>query len=208
MSTVLVNASPRTGASNSGFLQRLFADLLKDKPLMVDAHDAAFSDELRRTLADAERLVFFSPLYVDALPSHFLALLEEIELSGAVPAQCCVYGVINAGLYEGEQTRWAFQVLNNWADKAGLRFGGGVGIGGGEALQALPAADRGPMRPVFQELTVLADRVAASVAEPQASFVSVGMPRILYKWAGEAGWRIQIRKNGGKARDLGKTRRI
>ena len=35
-------------------------------------------------------------------------------------------------------------------------------------------------------------------------YVSVAMPRTLYKMAGQLGWRQMIKKNGGKTKDLSK----
>ena len=36
------------------------------------------------------------------------------------------------------------------------------------------------------------------------NYISVGMPRFLYKMAAQMGWRQAIKANGGKVRDLGK----
>jgi hypothetical protein len=49
-----------------------------------------------------------------------------------------VYAIFNCGFFEGKQCKSAFPILEYWCKKAGLVYSGGVGIGGGEMLGALP----------------------------------------------------------------------
>ena len=135
MKTVLINGSPKKRFCASAyfrFLARLFigGESVKEK-LQTPADHARILEQLR----DAQAVVFSLPLYVDGVPSHVLRFLEEME------AFCCknglklsVYCVANNGFIEGRQNEPLMQVFENFCTRAGLAWGGGVGIGGGVML--------------------------------------------------------------------------
>ena len=50
---------------------------------------------------------------------------------------CPLYGLANNGFVEGRQNEPALLQLQAWCQRAGLPWGGGVGIGGGTMLLAL-----------------------------------------------------------------------
>ncbi len=65
-----------------------------------------------------------------------------------------------------------------------------------------PKPGKGPKAPVDQELESLAEQILR--CETKANrYVSVALPRFLYRLAAQMGWRQMIRANGGKAKDLG-----
>lgn len=207
MSTLLINASPKGKDSASGRLLDLFAQMIPGDTATAQVVTGTPPAELLQKLAASGCWVFFSPLYVDALPAHLLSCLLEISEACLPLPPTRVYGVLNCGLYEGEQTRWGLEVLSNWAACCGLTYGGGVGVGGGGALSSLPAAAHGPMAPVLKALEWLAGRVGREESTAETEFVTLALPRFLYKLAGEAGWRRDIRANGGRRKDLGCRRR-
>lgn len=207
MKTLLVNASPKRKDSASGCLLEIVQAELKVPAEQIGLHTEHVPPEALEKFGAADQWVFFFPLYVDALPSHLLSCLVELAAQAEELGPAAVYGVVNGGFYEGEQTRYALEVLSNWAGSCGFRFGGGVGIGGGVASRSLPAKPSGPMGPIVQELTALAGRLGRSGSAAEVKYATVAMPRLLYKIAGEASWRHEIRQNGGRRRDLGRHRR-
>jgi hypothetical protein len=79
--------------------------------------------------------VFCLPLYVDGVPSHVLRFLEEMEpFCRENGLKINVYCVANNGFIEGKQNEPLMQVFEHFCTRAGLLWGGGVGIGGGVML--------------------------------------------------------------------------
>ena len=135
MKTVFINCSPKKKFSASAyflFLQRLFVG---GKKVTEKLRTKADYDRILAEVRDADSVVFGLPLYVDGVPSHVLGFLEELEKF--CKENCCVFGVYcvaNNGFIEGKQNEPLMQVFEHFCSRAGLRWGGGVGIGGGVML--------------------------------------------------------------------------
>ena len=135
MKTVFINCSPKKRFCASAYflgLERLF---VRGKKVTEKLRTPADYDHILEQLRDADAVVFCLPLYVDGLPSHVLRFLEKME------AYCkenhlhlCVYGIANNGFIEGKQNEPLMQILGHFCTRAGLTWGGGVGIGGGVML--------------------------------------------------------------------------
>ncbi len=135
MKTLFINGSPKKRFCASSyflFLQRLFVG--GDK---VTEHLRTRGDHQRILdhLPGADAVVFGVPLYVDGIPSHVMGFMEEMERScrekGLHPR---VYAIANNGFIEGKQNEPLMQLMENFCRRAGLTWGGGVGIGGGVML--------------------------------------------------------------------------
>ena len=135
MKTVLINCSPKKRFCASAyflFLQRIFVggETVNEK-LRTPADRTRILEQLR----DAQAVVFGLPLYVDGVPSHVLRFLEEMEVFCRENGlKFRVYCVANNGFIEGKQNEPLMQVFENFCVRAGLAWGGGVGIGGGVML--------------------------------------------------------------------------
>ena len=135
MKTVFINCSPKKRFCASAyflFLQRLFVSGKKiTEVLRTPADHERILDQLR----DAQAVVFGLPLYVDAVPSHVLRFLEQMETyCKDNNLQLSVYCIANNGFIEGKQNQPLMLVFENFCVRAGLVWGGGVGIGGGVML--------------------------------------------------------------------------
>ena len=135
MKTVFINCSPRKRFCASAyflFLQRLFVGgkTVKER-LRTPADHARILEQLR----DAQAVVFGLPLYVDGVPSHVLRFMERMEaFCRENGLKLRVYCVANNGFIEGKQNEPLMQVFEHFCRRAGLEWGGGVGIGGGVML--------------------------------------------------------------------------
>lgn len=204
MTAALIDASPKRKGSTSSIL---LGKLRKLCPPEIRTEEAALHTSdvpagVKETLQSAGVWVIACPLYVDSVPSHLLSCLMELEPLGPEHPGRTVYAIVNCGFYEGEQAALALKILENWCAKAGLVWGGGLGIGGGGAIQGLPATEKGPMGPVCRALGELGERLSRRETGANA-YLSIAFPRMLYRLAGQLGWRQQIRRNGGRAADLG-----
>ena len=135
MKTVLINCSPKKRFCASAyflFLQRLFVSGEKvNEELRTSADHARILEQLR----DAQAVVFGLPLYVDGVPSHVLRFMEEMEtFCRENGLKLNVYCIANNGFIEGKQNEPLMQVFEHFCTRAGLVWGGGVGIGGGVML--------------------------------------------------------------------------
>ena len=173
MKTVFINCSPKKRFCASAYflsLLRLFTGGKKvSEKLRVPADHARILEQLR----DAQTVVFCLPLYVDGVPSHVLRFLEKMEVfckeNGLRLRVCCV---ANNGFIEGRQNEPLMQIFEHFCERAGLSWGGGVGIGGGVMLNVT--------RILFLvDVALLLLNIGLSLARgegffPRASWISFG----------------------------------
>lgn len=210
MKIALIDASPKVSGSTSSLLledlKKYISRRSADKAALMTAgmHNTAVPEELLENLKTADVWIFSYPLYVDGIPGHLLSCLVQLEKL-RWQKRIHIYGIVNCGFYEGIQAEYALKILQNWCAKAGFVWGGGIGVGGGEALAQMPAIENGhgPKAPVDKALQALAEK-ALRHDTLENRYVSVAFPRLLYQMAAQMGWRITIKANGGKTKDLGK----
>lgn len=135
MKTVFINCSPSKRFSASSyfiFLERLFVSGEKVTETLRNKSDR---ERILQQLENADAVVFALPLYVDGVPSHVLRFLEVLEQScRGKNLHFSVYCIANNGFIEGRQNEPLMQVFENFCSRAGLKWGGGTGIGGGVML--------------------------------------------------------------------------
>ena len=205
MKIALITASPkRSGSASATLLDQLRSRLPAGiETIDVAMHTPALTDEAVSALEGCSAWVFDFPLYVDAIPSHLLSCLMQLESSHLAHRDVKIYGVVNCGFYEGKQTEPALMILRNWCRKAGFTWGGGIGIGCGAAMAMLMSLKTGsPLRaPVDKGI----DTIASLIESPRPFadiFCNFGFPRAAYQAIAYAYWRKRIRENGGNIRDL------
>ena len=135
MKTVFINCSPKKRFSASSyflFLERLF---VRGTKVSQDLRSPADHARILNELKDAQAVVFGLPLYVDGIPSHVLLFLEKMELfCRENHLELSVYCLANNGFIEGKQNEPLMQSFGHFCSRAGLAWGGGIGIGGGVML--------------------------------------------------------------------------
>ena len=135
MKTVFINCSPKKRFCASAYfltLQRLF---VRGEKVSVKLRTPADHDPILEQIRDARAVVFGLPLYVDSVPSHVLRFLEKMEVFCRENGlHLAVYCVANNGFIEGKQNEPLMQNFEHFCNRAGLIWGGGVGIGGGVML--------------------------------------------------------------------------
>lgn len=207
MKIALIQGSPKANNSTSGTLLEELKRYLGDKTEVVDFsfHTATISKDVIEELAKTDAWVFAYPLYVDGIPGHLLSCLIQLEEVHLYNPELHIYGIVNCGFYEGTQAASALKLLQNWTTKASFVWGGGVGIGGGGGLSAMPTwkPGQGPKAPIDKALETFADIICKKEVRGN-NYISVAFPRFLYKMGAQRGWRQLIKENGGNVKDLGK----
>jgi len=199
----LINASPKLKNSASGCVLEVLKKYIENDDI------AEYNLRLPQTqdieaICEREILVFAFPIYVDAIPSHLISCLYQLQQNlKNKDAETVVYAISNCGFYEGKQNSIALDILENWCIKSNVRWGQGVGIGGGGMMSMLngTSGEKGPMKNIVTALKELANHIQEEESAENL-YVSPQFPRILYKMAAEMGWRLQIRANGLKRKDL------
>lgn len=206
MKIALINASPKPAFSGSGnLLEELKKDFRKDADITsYELHRKYISEFTVKELLDMDAWVIFCPLYVDGLPSHLLSCLMQLE--NACPnKRINVYGVINCGFYEGDQTDVAFGILRNFCTRCGFDFCGGMGIGGGGILSMIPhlANKKRTKIGVLIKFNGLARKIVKGETY-ELRYTSVTMPEKIYKTGAEVTWRITNVLSGNRPKELGR----
>ena len=135
MKTVFINCSPKKRFCASAyflFLQRLFTG---GEKVTEKLRTPADHERILAKIRDAQAVVFGVPLYVDGIPSHVLRFMEEMEVfCRENDLHMSLYCIANNGFIEGRQNEPLMQSFEHFCGRAGLVWGGGVGIGGGVML--------------------------------------------------------------------------
>ncbi|MCH5281367.1 MAG: hypothetical protein J1E61_07840 [Lachnospiraceae bacterium] len=135
MKTVFINCSPKKRFCASAYflgMQRLF---VKGKKVTEKLRNKNDYERILNELSDADAVVFCLPLYVDSVPSHVLPFLKEMEhFCREKDIHLNLYSISNNGFIEGCQSEPLLRVFQNFCDRSGLNWCGGIGIGGGVML--------------------------------------------------------------------------
>ena len=205
MRIALINGSPKAKNSASGTLLEDIKGYFGENTELVEFgfHSPVISCETIEALAVSDAWIFAFPLYVDGIPGQLLSCLIQLEEARIQNPQIRIYGVVNCGFYEGIQAELALQLLQNWCEKSGFLWSGGIGVGGGGGLAMMPKLEpgQGPKAPIDKALESLSELILKKEAQDN-QYVSVAFPRFLYKLGAQMGWRQMIKANGGKAKDL------
>ncbi|MDR1185090.1 MAG: NAD(P)H-dependent oxidoreductase [Coriobacteriales bacterium] len=198
----IVNGSPKGQGSASEAITTALQDRLTPVANCVVCHAAKHSrDEIMATFAGCDALVFVFPLYVDGIPSHLLRLLDEAQDAVVdVAPNTMVYGVVNNGFYEAPQNRIALELLKNFCARSGLKWGQGLGVGGGGMIPAL-SIGRGPTKNLGKALDTFAKNILDGKAA-DSLFVEPRFPRFLYQMIVHLNWRMEAKKYGLKTSQL------
>lgn len=139
MKVLILNGSPKRKSSTSKFLGRIVGLFLTGFNVQyASLRIKSEYPEIMRQMKDIDALILAAPLYVDGIPSHVLEFLQQAE-KFCVKNGChfLVYAISNNGFIEGTHNKSHLRMYECWCRRAGLTWGGGVGIGGGEMFHCL-----------------------------------------------------------------------
>lgn len=186
MKITAINASPKEQNSmTSGIISQL-ERLLPDEVNSCRTGDLKNEADLS-SLTENDVLIFVFPLYVDSLPASLIELLTRLEKIEKTKKPL-IYAVTNCGFYEAQQTYLALAMMKCFANKAGLQWGYGLGIGAGPMIQSF--GENWQYRPtalVYQALVALAERIKDRKTSDDR-YVTVKFSRFLYGLSGNMGW--------------------
>lgn len=132
MRVMLMNGSPKKMFSTSGYIQKIMKPMLGRVDIIsCPMHTKADIPNALEQLKDIDALVIASPLYVDGIAANMLGFLAEAEkVCKEKDYHFKVYSITNSGFIEGHQNEINLRQYECWAERAGLTWGGGLGVGG------------------------------------------------------------------------------
>jgi len=205
----IINGSPRKGNGSSSCLiselTKLFNDDVKAKQyyisnFMKDKH-------LLNEILSYDKIIFVSPLYADCLPSTMLEFMATFEdfIKDKNNIKIDMYGLINCGFLEGTQNKIALNILKNYSRRIKFNWRFGVGIGGGEFMKGskdMPINCR-MKKPVYNAFLALKEDIENNSNDQVDNILTnAKMPKFIFKFAGNAGWKSMAKKNNLKTKDL------
>ena len=135
---MFINGSPKKKFSASAYflsVQKFFVKGEKTSEVLRNKKD---HKRILDALKDGDAVVFCLPLYVDGIPSHVLSFLKDMEVfCKEKTLKLNVYVIANNGYIEGIQSQALLQIFRNFCKKSGLKWSGGIGIGGGVMLNVM-----------------------------------------------------------------------
>lgn len=205
---LLLVGSVRARSSSAGLAKGL-GDLLMSQGLTAETM-LLIPDTLNRNwdglLAAWERadlIVLSFPLYVDSLPSYVIRGLEMLAgwHQGRDTNTTKEFAAIcNSGFPEASQNQTALSICELFAGQMGLRWLGGLPLGGGGALGGnTPQESGGMMRNVVDALKLAASALASGECIPDQAVELISKPFIpasLYRIVGGRSFKQQAEKNG------------
>ena len=145
---LLLIGSPRCERSNSYVIGKFLLDKLKEKGLSCEeafvnrlVNTREGNEKLLKSVDNADIIVLAAPLYVDSLPSQTIKALELIhEHRKAVSPKKSqlLAAIMNNGFPEKEHMDIAIKIIRNFAQEANFKWGGGIRVGWGAALNSEP----------------------------------------------------------------------
>ncbi|WP_051200901.1 MULTISPECIES: hypothetical protein [unclassified Butyrivibrio] len=138
MKTVFIDCSPKKRLSASGFVAAMTGLFVFGSKKMMKLRTKADYDNILKELEDADAVVFTMPLYVDGVPSHVLPFLKKMETwCKNLNPEINVYVIANNGFIEGRQNEPLMQIMENFCIRCGIKWCGGLGIGGGVMMNVM-----------------------------------------------------------------------
>jgi len=150
----------------------------------------------------AELIVLSCPLYVDSLPAPVVEVMEMLAIERSVGASTekRFAAIVNCGFPEAWHTEIALAICRCFARQTGLRWAGGLGLGGGEAVGGRRLEEAGSLaRNIRRSLLLAADSLAQGEAIPERACKLISKPLVpywLYRWLGQRGWKRQGERYG------------
>ena len=205
----VINGSPRKQNSGSSYLISELAKLL-DKNVKTKEYyisNLMKDKTLLEEVISYDKIIFTSPLYADCFPSTMLEFMAAFEdfIKEKDNIKMDMYCLVNCGFLEGTQNKIALNIMNNYCMHLNFNWRFGVGIGGGEFMTGskdMPLNSR-MKKPVYNAFLALKEDIENNSSEVIDNILTnAKMPKIIFKFAANIGWKSMAKKNNLKAKDL------
>jgi multimeric flavodoxin WrbA len=205
----LLIGSPKGPRSTSNSVGTFLVEKLKQKGVpykKVYLHQSLRSDEKKADLLqlvnESDLIILASPLYVDSLHAQVIETLEliaEHEKGKPDLDKKSFVAISNGGFPEANQNSTALTVCRLFAKKVGFNWAGSLAWGGGGMIDGKPLSELGfRVRNKTKALEMVAEALAQGNPIPEKAVAlmgKLGIPRSLYVFMGNRGWKNQAKEN-------------
>jgi hypothetical protein len=209
---LLLVGSPKGPKSTSESLGTYLLSCLEKKGLTTEKiyiHRVINTEDEQKNLlsaiAGADLLILAFPLYIDSLPAPVIQAMELIELKRREQQnsrEIQFIAIANCGFPESSQNDTALKICRIFAQDAGFKWMGGLAIGMGGGIDGKPLEKSGGLvRHITKGLNLAAESLARRSSIPKEAIDLVGkpaIPRWMYVFFGNLGWKMQARKFGAR----------
>jgi multimeric flavodoxin WrbA len=139
MNILAINGSPKKKGGASAFFSKALCFMLFPQKVMVKTIGVSRNyEKIFTDLKNADIVILSVPLYVDGIPSHMIHFLQQMERH-CINNKCkfMLYAISNSGFVGGRQNQAHLEQYKCWCERAGITWGGGLGIGGGVMLHVI-----------------------------------------------------------------------
>lgn len=139
MKIMICNCSPKKEGGASVFFSKILKFFLFSGSVIVKRVSLSLNyEDTFCNLDDIDALVLSVPLYVDSIPSHLIPFLKKLEIF-CKEKKCNfrLYVISNSGFTGGHQNKPHIEQYKCFCERSGIKWGGGLGIGGAVMLQAV-----------------------------------------------------------------------
>lgn len=137
---VIYNGSPRRRGSNSALILEKTAEALGERVEIRDLKERDRWEEWAEAFMWEEHVMFFTPLYVHAMPSHVMAFIEKLQAS-----EGSISFFVQSGFPESSQAHYLEAYWEQLALRLGRTYAGTAIKGGVEGIQSRSAKDQDKM---------------------------------------------------------------
>lgn len=184
---VLISGSPKLKHGASYEYLNILRKYLDLKCEIISS--LKYSDLEIEKIKNTDTIVFSYPLYVDALPAHFLKFLKVLEDNEIKDKN--IYAICNLGYYESIQGEVSLDIIKNFCLNTNNNYMGGISIGSGPVgYLNYPFINNN----IKRDLMTFFDKIDEKKTINNL-FTKSLLPRFLYLKIGNHSWNKQIRKN-------------
>ncbi|TVP94559.1 MAG: hypothetical protein EA374_06590 [Acholeplasmatales bacterium] len=200
---IIYNGSPRRANSNSGIILEALMRAAHGHVEIRDLKKKDLWETWQATFATDQKVMFFLPLYVHAMPSHVMAFIEGLK-----PSEGSLSFFIQSGFPESSQSYFLEAYFELLAQRLQRHYGGTAIKGGMEGLQMRPAPGQVNMvRPLVKAIQTVIEHGAFNEEELTrlATPVRFGLiMRVLFRLIGARlmnrfFWNMKLKKNNAYA---------
>ena len=203
----IINGSQKTGESNTECILERLKEIINQahKINIFNCGLKQLTNEMYNKIISADVIVLMFPLFVHSTPSNTLKVLIELEniLENQQKKNLIIYTIVNNGFFEGKQNNIAFEIIKNWCDRTGVKFGGGIGQGAGEMIARTKHLPKD--KDLFKNLTCALQTMVKNIEIKQPmeiKYLSPKFPRFLWRYMGVRNWNNMAKNNGLNKKDI------
>jgi len=207
MKISIINGSQKTGESNTELiLERLKSLFYQSYEINIfNCGLKQLTNEIFDKIISGDVIILMFPLFVHSLPSNTLKMLIELEniIKHQQKKDLIMYTIVNNGFYEGKQNNIAFEIVKNWCEQTGIKFGGGIGQGAGEMIGRTKHLTKD--KDLFKNLTCALQTMVKNIEIKQPmeiQYLSPKFPRFLWRFMGVRNWNNLAKNNGLNKKDI------